>query len=90
MPDRETIRTSFDTAMDIYLDGLTTGVCSALATWAASMPEPRRDEMAAGLLDNLKADPLLMNALRDEVMKRLRGIESDDPWNATVFGGDRR
>ncbi|PPJ31873.1 hypothetical protein C5E45_32810 [Nocardia nova] len=89
-PQREIIRTDFDTAMDIYLDGMASGLCSALATWAPSLPEPVRDSMAADLLENLKADPLVMDGLRDEVMKRIRGIVTDEPWNATVFGGERR
>ncbi|AHH16553.1 hypothetical protein NONO_c17530 [Nocardia nova SH22a] len=88
-PQHEVIRTDFDTAMDIYLDGMTSGICTALLNFAPTAPEEIRDQMADSIMSDIKADPLVMDRLRHEVMTRLHGLESE-PWNFEVFGGDRR
>lgn len=42
-PEPTVIMTGLEVAMDIYLDGLTTGISSALASFAAHETQDRRD-----------------------------------------------
>ena len=78
--------------LDIRLDGFATGYASAIFAVAGYLgmteaeAEQFSDKDTDRLLQELKRDPLAMEAQRQEILQRLNGVDSG-PYTIKTAGG---
>lgn len=75
--------------VNVYLDGMCSGVASALASVAPKAPLHDRDHFAQELVATVRRSPLALEGVRQEIRERLRG-EDSGPYEFTLpLGGDQ-
>ena len=89
MSDPTVVTTDLHMAVLIFLDGVTTGIATALANFASTIPVEHRDLMTEEILRSMTEDPLAMEQLRTEVRDRLLGRPDPGPFNFKACGGAR-
>ena len=64
--------------LDVRLDGIMTGYASAILNLLGDRPNAEQvaDRMAAEAMADITADPLVMEAQRQQVAERLMGMDS--------------
>lgn len=85
-PRPTVVLSSLDVAVDIFMDGVSTGIATALANFAMTIPVEHRDLMTEEILRTISEDPPVMERLRAEVRARLVGGPGPRPYDMSVFG----
>lgn len=75
-----------DLLLDIRLDGMTTGYASAILHLLGDRPgaEEIADKLADQAMREIMADPLVMEAFRQQIVERLDGSNSG-PFTLGVY-----
>ena len=80
MPERRVLHGSeaLELLLAVRLDGIMTGYASAILHLLGDRPNAEQvaDRMAAEAMADITADPLVMEAQRQQVAERLMGIDS--------------
>ncbi|OZC62340.1 hypothetical protein CH267_02045 [Rhodococcus sp. 06-621-2] len=73
-----------DALIDIYLDGMCTGLATGAMNFGGAT-EDQADAIADTAMEHLKADPASMEQVRQQIIERLTGVDSG-PYTFTAHG----
>jgi hypothetical protein len=83
-PDPAFIASTLDVAVEIFMDGVSTGIATALANFALTIPVEHRDLMTEEIVRSISGDSLVMGQFRGEVRARLLGAPDPSAYDMTT------